>query len=145
MSNINEELASAVFSKYYHIGLQLKIDESKLDEFELTHQRMDRRFSAVISYWRKGNAAAVTWESLLAALKRRSVGEKGLADKLADETAISVASYFNIDPANGIIRDGSILPSNLRITVSSESDKYEVCDLHGVMPVSSHDMYNRVP
>ena len=71
LSNINEELAS-VFSKYYHIGLQLKIDESKLDEFELTHQRMDRRFSAVISYWRKGNAAAVTWESLLAALSTES-------------------------------------------------------------------------
>ena len=57
----------------------------------------------------------------------------GLTATATHETAITVASYFNIDPANGIIRDDSILPSNLHITASSESNKYEVCDLHGVI------------
>ena len=58
----------------------------------------------------------------------------GLTATATYETAITVASYFNIDPENGIIRGDSIVPSNLRITAaSSESNKYEVCDLHGVI------------
>lgn len=53
----------------------------------------------------------------------------GLTATATHETAVSVARCFNINPSNGIIRDGSILPSNLRITVSCESNKHEVCNI----------------
>ena len=95
-----EELAGC-FPKYYSIGLQLDIDESKLDEFELIHQTVGRRFSAVISYWRKGNAKSVTWKSLLAALKSRSVSEKGLAEKL-EEKYIVKSKESDVTPIQGI-------------------------------------------
>ena len=52
----------------------------------------------------------------------------GLTATATHETAVSVARCFNINLANGIIRGDSILPSNLHITVSCESDKYEVCN-----------------
>ena len=95
-----EKLAEC-FPKYYPIGLQLGIDENKLDEFELTHQTVVRRFSAVISHWLKGNAKPVTWESLLAALKSRSVAEKGLAEKL-EENYIVKSKESDLTPTQGI-------------------------------------------
>ena len=50
----------------------------------------------------------------------------GLTATATHETANFVASCFEI---KNIIRDGSILPNNLRLTVSCENDKYQVISI----------------
>lgn len=82
LPDLLEELADC-FSKYYHIGIQLGIDDGKIEEFEQNYSmKADRCFPAVISHWLDGNAAPVTWETLISVLKSRSVNKKGLALEL---------------------------------------------------------------
>jgi hypothetical protein len=101
LKNLLEELADC-FSKYYNIGVQLDIDDGKIAEFEQNHSRNAARcFAAVISHWLEGNAAPVTWETLLAALKSRSVNKKGLAQELEGKYATPKDS--NSVPPEGII------------------------------------------
>ena len=67
-------------AKWYHLGVQLGIDDAKLEEIENNYQTTDRRFSEVIKFWLRGNAsAAVSWESLVEVLEEPFVDEKGLA------------------------------------------------------------------
>ena len=85
MQNLMNELVT-VTSKYFTFGIQLKIDEDKLEEFEVNYQDASRRFSAVLSHWKKGNTKRpVEWESIFKALESRSVGEKGLAKQLREK------------------------------------------------------------
>lgn len=84
LRNLINELASVV-AEYYTIGVQLGISVNKLQEFEENYSLVNRRFSAVISYWLKGNTEPVTWESLITALESPSVGEETLANELREK------------------------------------------------------------
>ena len=109
MKDLLEELSDC-FSKYYHIGIQLGVDGGKIEEFDQDYsQKADRCFPAVISHWLDGNAAPVTWETLITALKSRSVNKKGLAEKL--ERKYDVMSKENDSvPTEGIYLSGPFCP-----------------------------------
>ena len=82
MKNLMNELAP-VTSKFFEFGIQLGIHEDKLEELEGNHRVANRCFSAVLSFWKKGNTdMPVEWESICKALESPSVGQKGLAKQL---------------------------------------------------------------
>ena len=77
---------ASVYSKYYNIGIQLEVPEDKIKGFEENHKEVDRRFSAVLSYWREENTdMPVNWESIIEVLQSRSVTENRLANELREE------------------------------------------------------------
>ena len=85
LRSVTNELVS-VMAKWYRIGVQLGVDDAKLEEIENNYQTIDRRFSEMIKFWLRGNAsAAVNWESLVEVLEQPFVGEKGLAMKLREK------------------------------------------------------------
>ena len=72
---------SQVEDKAYKIGIQLGIPRSKM----LIFKKEDDLLSAAIDYWLRGNVPDVppTWESLVAALHSKQVGETGLSKAIA--------------------------------------------------------------
>ena len=86
------ELGSVV-SKWFQIGIQLGIGESRLHQIEADHRTADRCLSEVIIFWLNGNTNAdVTWESLITALEASGVNEKGLAKSLIQKYGINTKS-----------------------------------------------------
>lgn len=82
MRTVCNEL-SEVEDKAYKIGIQLGIPRSKMQMFK----KEDDMLSAVIDYWLSGNVEDVpaTWESLVAALESKQVGETGLAKSISEK------------------------------------------------------------
>ena len=68
--------------KWFKIGIQLGIPHNKLLEFQGSPDPL----SAVIDYWLRGNvlesASPISWDSIVAALKTKYVGEPGLAEEI---------------------------------------------------------------
>ena len=86
-------------AKWYRIGVQLGVDEAKLEEIENNYQTADRRFSEVIKFWLRGNAsAAVSWKSLVEILELPFVGEKGLAMRLREKGRMVVSETADLVP-----------------------------------------------
>ena len=74
-----DELGSVKY-KWFEIGVQLGIPYEKLMEFK-NHQDP---LAAAVMYWLKGNVEgiAISWRSIVSALKSDHVGETGLAKKI---------------------------------------------------------------
>jgi hypothetical protein len=80
-----------VIDKWFQIGVQLGVSESKLRQIETDHQILDRRFSEMISFWLNGNTQVdVTWTSLVQVLESRFVNEKGLANRLREKAGLKL-------------------------------------------------------
>ena len=85
LRSITSELSS-VIDKWFQIGVQLGVSESKLRQIESNHNTVERCFSEVISFWLNGNTqVAPTWKSLVVVLELSFVDEKGLAKKLREK------------------------------------------------------------
>ena len=99
MQSVTNELIS-VMGKWFGIGVQLGIDQVKLEEIENNYQRADRRFSEVIKFWLRGNtSAAVSWESLVEVLESPFVNEKGLAMRLREKGGMIVSENVSVPGA----------------------------------------------
>ena len=84
---------SSVIDKWFRIGVQLGIDETKLNQIEADYRTVDRYFSEVINFWLKGNTqVAVTWKSLVEVLEAPFVNEKGLARRLREKGGLLEAN-----------------------------------------------------
>ena len=82
---MTNELCS-VIDKWFRIGVQLGLDETKLNQIEADHRNVDRRFSEVISFWlNKNTQGPVSWRSLVEVLESPFVNEKGLARRLREK------------------------------------------------------------
>ena len=80
-----------MIDKWFQIGVQLGLSESKLRQIESNHRTVERCFSEVISFWLNGNTqVAVSWNSLIDILESPFVNEKGLADKLREKSGLEV-------------------------------------------------------
>ena len=98
LRSVTNELVS-VMAKWYRIGVQLGVDDAKLEEIENNYQTIDRRFSEMIKFWLRGNAsAAVSWESLVEVLEQPFVGEKGLAKTLREKGGMVVSETVGVVP-----------------------------------------------
>ena len=99
LRNVTNELVS-VMAKWYLIGVQLGINDVKLEEIENNYQRADRRFFEVINFWLWGNTpVAVSWESLVEVLESPFVNEKGLARRLREKGGMIVSETAGIPGA----------------------------------------------
>ena len=99
MQSVTNELVS-VMAKWYRIGVQLGVNDAKLEEIENNYQTTDRRFPEVIKFWLRGNAsAAVSWESLVEVLEQPYVGEKGLAMRLREKGGMIVSETVGVPGA----------------------------------------------
>jgi hypothetical protein len=90
LRSITNELGS-VIDKWFQIGVQLGVGESKLRQIETDYHTLDRRFSEMISFWLNGNTQVdVTWMSLVQVLESRFVSEKGLANQLREKAGLKL-------------------------------------------------------
>lgn len=82
LRRVINELGSVV-SKWFQIGIQLGVRETRLHQIEADHRAADRCLSEVLIFWLSGNTNTdVTWKSLIRALEASIVNEKGLAKSL---------------------------------------------------------------
>ena len=82
-----------MIDKWFQIGVQLGVSESKLRQIEADYHTLDRRFSEMISFWLNGNTQVpVSWMSLVQVLESRFVSEKGLANQLREKAGLNVDS-----------------------------------------------------
>ena len=89
MRNLKNALAT-VTPKWFDIGIQLRIEHHILKEFEQQYTNNPSRcLSEMLQYWLKGNAvdgkSHVNWETIIEALKSRSIGETGLAEEIISD------------------------------------------------------------
>ena len=79
------EALGSIKTKWFEFGIQLGISRNKLLEFEKERDPL----SAVIDYWLRGNvtesSALISWQSIVAVLKSKYVGETGLAEEISKE------------------------------------------------------------
>ena len=74
-----------MIDKWFRIGIQLGLNESKLRQIGADYHTVDMRFTEVISFWLNGNTPVpVSWKSLVEILEQPFVGEKGLAMRLRE-------------------------------------------------------------
>ena len=72
-----------VKTKWYSIGIQLEVPDSKLDEIEsTTKDDLERAFRRMIQEWLKLVDPEPTWAGIVEALRSRSVNEQLLAENL---------------------------------------------------------------
>ena len=91
LRKVINELGS-VASKWFQIGIQLGVSETRLHQIEADHRTADRCFSEVIIFWLNGNTNTdVNWESLIGALKASVVNEKGLAKSLIQKYGVATS------------------------------------------------------
>ena len=108
MQSVTNELVS-VMAKWYRIGVQLGINDAKLEEIENNYQTTDRRFPEVIKFWLRGNAsAAVSWKSLVEVLEQPYVGEKGLAMKLREKGGMIISKTAGIPESDHKVQSQEI-------------------------------------
>ena len=87
LRSVTNELGS-MMNKWFQMGVQLGLSETKLHQIESDHRTADRCFSEVIIFWLKGNTkVAVTWKSLVQVLESSFVNEQGLAKRLREMLA----------------------------------------------------------
>ena len=80
-----------MIDKWFQIGVQLGVSESKLRQIEADYHTLDRRFSEMISFWLNGNTQVpVSWTSLVQVLESRFVSEKGLANQLREKAGLKL-------------------------------------------------------
>jgi hypothetical protein len=100
LKSVTNELGS-VMAKYYSIGVQLGVPETKIEEIEMDYQKADRRFSEVIKFWLRGNTrVAASWKSLVKVLELPFIGEKGLAMRLKEKGGMIIGKTAGVPGAS---------------------------------------------
>lgn len=69
-----------VGTKWYELGIQLKLDPNRLDEIDRSRLNISRKVSDIFHLWLNSKPRA-TRRELVAALKKRSVNSITLADE----------------------------------------------------------------
>ena len=72
--------------KWFNLGLNLDIDQATLTMIKQSNVNGDDCFREMLSEWLK--SVEPSWEELLAALRKPSVGHKQLAKKIAGKFSI---------------------------------------------------------
>jgi hypothetical protein len=94
--------------KWFHLGLALGIDETKLLTIEGS---VERRFTAVLSLWLHMSSPQRSWERLVSALKQPTVGladlAKGIEERLGLKVEPVVSEGANVIAASTATADSS--------------------------------------
>ena len=104
LRSVTNELGS-VMDKWFQIGVQLGLSETKLHQIESNHRTADRCFSEVVIFWLKGNTqVAVTWKSLVEVLESSFINERGLAKRLREKYGVEPDKGTAAAPLTGLMQ-----------------------------------------
>jgi hypothetical protein len=118
-------------TKYYSIGVQLGVPETKIEEIEMNYGTADRRFSEVIKFWLRGNTpVAVSWKSLVEVLESPFVGEKELARKMREKIVSKAVSIPGATESEGQPQE---ITGGQRGKKRSAEEKETVAGIHYVL------------
>ena len=88
LSDLINEIAAEIPSKWRDMGQQLGLDQGKIDGIALiSPEDTNRCYSNLFSMWKNSNSTEhpYTWSTVVRALKTRAVGEVRLAAKIKNE------------------------------------------------------------
>jgi hypothetical protein len=71
--------------KWFHLGLALGIDETKLKTIKVDFHTVEDQFTEVLSVWLRMSSPQRSWESLVTALKQPTVGFTDLAKSIEEK------------------------------------------------------------
>ena len=92
---LEETLSSS--TKWYNIGLRLKVSVAKLDGIESQFSDHGKCLREVLKEWLKGTAGTESaWGVLVEALRSQAVGETQLADQLEMKHCSQVHSECHV-------------------------------------------------
>ena len=74
MADLMSQVARKTPTKWYEVGIQLKIDTPMLDAFEQQTRDHQRLYSKVFDQWKKEQKLPYTWDTIIVALE--TIGEK---------------------------------------------------------------------
>ena len=80
MRDLMSHVARETPTKWYEVGIQLKIKTSMLDGFEEQTSDHTRLYIKVFKQWRRGHEVPYTWTTIIGALE--AVGEKKVASDI---------------------------------------------------------------
>ena len=100
------EALQQLAAKWYDIGLQMKIRSYKLDIIRADHAHEGVRacLREMLKVWLKSRPLephALSWPSLVAVLRKESVGEYQLAAQLEREHCPQMSIYDDVQPPAG--------------------------------------------
>lgn len=97
LDELVEELHE-VKTKWFNIGIQLKVPVYKLKEIETnTNNNVERAFCEMIVEWLKSKTREPTWADIVKALRSRSVDEQRLAENLERRFCAPPAEPNNLE------------------------------------------------
>ena len=85
LSDLMNEIATEIPTKWRDVGIQLGLDQVVLDGIALISLGdINHCYSNVFTRWKNRNSAAhpYTWSTIVQALQTQAVGESRLADKI---------------------------------------------------------------
>ena len=74
MADLMSQVSRKTPTKWYEVGIQLKIDTSMLDAFEQQNRDHQRLYSKVFDQWKKEQKLPYTWDTIIDALE--TIGEQ---------------------------------------------------------------------
>ena len=86
------DLVKEATSRWFDLGLELSLKESDLEVIKANDSDTGGRFTAVLYTWLKMVSPPPTWEALIAALKKDSVGLPNVANKVEEVCGVAGSS-----------------------------------------------------
>ena len=85
LQQLMNEVIPEIATKWYPLGIQLRLSDKQLDEIEHNHPRnCSRCCTEMFKRWLSQDADTVSWTTLVAALRTKAVNEKNLAKNLEE-------------------------------------------------------------
>ena len=82
LRDLMSHVAKKTPTKWYEVGIQLKIETSTLKAFEEQFRELTRRYSEVFEQWRRVHKVPYTWTTIIDALE--AVGERTVASDIRE-------------------------------------------------------------
>ena len=84
IKDLHNKVAAKALHKWKRLGIQLKLDFSKLKSIEKEHKDAFDCYAEIFQLWKSKGDPPYTWATIIDALKAPSVEETELATELQD-------------------------------------------------------------
>ena len=85
MSDLANRVAAIIPSKWVQVAIQLGVSMGSISSIRKDYDDCFEKFMAVFDIWQRSSSPPFTWDTLVTALKSKSVGENTLAKELQSE------------------------------------------------------------
>ena len=80
MHELTSHVAKKTLTRWYEVGIQLRIDTAQLDAFEEQKKDQNRCYIEVFKQWKREQKVPYTWTTIIDALDE--VGERSVASDI---------------------------------------------------------------